>query len=704
MRFPLALKLSVLIASLLLVLGLVMFVTFGVLSRRQIQSTIRSDALSAQKQLNQLIAERRNRLEHLVTFAATGAPRIRELLFTGDAPTVQDQTRPIASELGVDAIEMIDGGGKLLGSTGLAGSPGASEIALLKSSLSSSSATSAVLRRGDSAFIVGVCPVQDAGYVKGSIALFTRIGAHEARDLAGTSGAYVAFLLNGSSVGASFSPVSRLTGLSARPTDLTLNEQETVAVSVPVPGADVKDGLRMVIARPTAGVVKPYQESEAAFAAVLAIALIVSIAAGALFGRGLIKPLGGVVESSRAIQRGEWPAPFTTIRRDEIGLLQSAFNDMTAAARQAQQRLLAMVDLDPLTELSNHRNFKERLSQEASRCKTSGDRMALAILDIDRFGDFNESHGHAKGDELLRSVAEAIRRSVPDYAICARYGGGEFAVLIPGGGADSVREFTETLLHDLGLPVSVSIGIAEYPASTAKPEGLILAAEIALVRAKQLGGAQVCCFDSVPGADTAADPFQLYASIENGSFATIQALAAAVDAKDAYTNGHSERVAKYAAELAQWVGSSPDLVDRVFRAGTLHDVGKIGVPDSILKKPGRLEPEEARIMETHPVLGEAIVAKVPQLKDLLPGVRHHHERWDGAGYPDGLAGEAIPLIARLIALADTYDAMTSDRPYRKGLPVEVALTEISRSSGIQFEPALAEAFVEMMRSSQARVA
>jgi HD-GYP domain-containing protein (c-di-GMP phosphodiesterase class II) len=146
------------------------------------------------------------------------------------------------------------------------------------------------------------------------------------------------------------------------------------------------------------------------------------------------------------------------------------------------------------------------------------------------------------------------------------------------------------------------------------------------------------------------------------------------------------------------------LVDRVFRAGTLHDVGKIGVPDSILKKPGRLEPEEARIMETHPVLGEAIVAKVPQLKDLLPGVRHHHERWDGAGYPDGLAGEAIPLIARLIALADTYDAMTSDRPYRKGLPVEVALTEISRSSGIQFEPALAEAFVEMMRSSQARVA
>ena len=132
--------------------------------------------------------------------------------------------------------------------------------------------------------------------------------------------------------------------------------------------------------------------------------------------------------------------------------------------------------------------------------------------------------------------------------------------------------------------------------------------------------------------------------------------------------------------------------------GTLHDVGKIGVPDSILKKPSKLEEEERRIMETHPALGEVIIKKAPQLANTLPGVRHHHERWDGKGYPDGLAGERIPQIARLLALADTFDAMTSDRPYRKGMSWEVALGEIGRCSGTQFEPCLAEAFVLLMQA------
>jgi HD-GYP domain-containing protein (c-di-GMP phosphodiesterase class II) len=141
-------------------------------------------------------------------------------------------------------------------------------------------------------------------------------------------------------------------------------------------------------------------------------------------------------------------------------------------------------------------------------------------------------------------------------------------------------------------------------------------------------------------------------------------------------------------------------VDQVHRCGTLHDVGKIGVPDAVLQKPGRLEPEEFRLMQTHSVLGEQIVSRVPQLAELLSGVRHHHERYDGRGYPDGLAGEAIPKIARYLAVADTFDAMTSDRPYRKGLPVETALAEIEANAGTQFDPMLARAFARMMRRSQ----
>jgi len=145
------------------------------------------------------------------------------------------------------------------------------------------------------------------------------------------------------------------------------------------------------------------------------------------------------------------------------------------------------------------------------------------------------------------------------------------------------------------------------------------------------------------------------------------------------------------------LGDSPEMIDRVFRCGTLHDVGKIGVPDAILKKAGALDADEQLVMQTHAVLGELIAGKVPQLADLLPGVRNHHERWDGRGYPDGLAGDAIPYVARILAVADTYDAMTSDRPYRKGLAHDLALDEIEKSAGKQFDPMIAVAFVRIFR-------
>ncbi len=183
--------------------------------------------------------------------------------------------------------------------------------------------------------------------------------------------------------------------------------------------------------------------------------------------------------------------------------------------------------------------------------------------------------------------------------------------------------------------------------------------------------------------------------IDEGNIATIQALAAAVDAKDSYTEGHSRRVAGYGAQLAKAIGLSAKEIDEVFMSGTLHDVGKIGIPDAILQFPGKLSSEEREIMESHPVLGFAIVSKAPQLHHLLPGIRHHHERWDGSGYPDQLSGARIPLMARILAVADAFDAMTSDRPYRRGLNMQIALAEIRKGAGAQFDPDLAEAFVEL---------
>ena len=187
----------------------------------------------------------------------------------------------------------------------------------------------------------------------------------------------------------------------------------------------------------------------------------------------------------------------------------------------------------------------------------------------------------------------------------------------------------------------------------------------------------------------------LYDDVHGLMMGLLHSLTSAVDAKDAYTHGHSERVAALGRQLTIEAQLTDPLPERVYLAGLLHDVGKIGVPESVLHKTGRLTPEEFEQMKKHPEIGARILADVKQVRDILPGVLHHHERYDGQGYPHGLAGENIPMMGRLICLADCFDAMTSNRTYRKALPLEVALTEIRRCSGTQFDPALTEAFLRI---------
>lgn len=187
----------------------------------------------------------------------------------------------------------------------------------------------------------------------------------------------------------------------------------------------------------------------------------------------------------------------------------------------------------------------------------------------------------------------------------------------------------------------------------------------------------------------------LFGDVHDLMMGLLHSLTSAVDAKDAYTCGHSERVAMLSRHLAQKAGLPDPQIEHVYMAGLLHDVGKIGVPESVLQKTGRLTPEEYEEMKKHPLIGARILNDVKQLGDVIPGVLHHHERFDGSGYPAGLAGANIPLAGRIICLADCFDAMTSNRTYRKALPLEVALTEIRRCSGTQFDPALAEVFLQI---------
>lgn len=204
-------------------------------------------------------------------------------------------------------------------------------------------------------------------------------------------------------------------------------------------------------------------------------------------------------------------------------------------------------------------------------------------------------------------------------------------------------------------------------------------------------------------AAIAIENARLFASLEEIYIEVITALASAIDARDAYTHGHSQRVTEYAVAIAEELGLSPTEVDVVRNASILHDVGKIGIKERILKKPGRLTDEERREMEYHPFIGTRILQSVKLLEPVMPLVYHHHEWYDGNGYPDGLQGDEIPLGARIISVADAFESMTSDRPYRKALPTEEALAELKRGSGRQFDPRVVQAFVRLVEEGKVEV-
>jgi diguanylate cyclase (GGDEF)-like protein len=474
---------------------------------------------------------------------------------------------------------------------------------------------------------------------------------------------------------------------------------------LPLPGLGANDaGVLMLRGAETAESLT--SEYRTVFLAVSVFALLGALVMGHITAKNISKPLVRLAGAAQEIRGGEWPAPIKVETKDELGDLQQGFNEMVAALRSSHERMLMLIDHDPLTGLLNHRAFREALNHARNVANESEAPMSLVLFDIDDFHDFNETSGHSAGDQLLIDFASLLKGLASGDSLLARYGGEEFALVLPGATSESAQFMADRIRTELARQGSatVSAGVAQHLLGVEDSQGLVLAAELALSRAKQLGRNQVSVFEAGEGSDE-LDAARLGRLVgEDSSFATIQALAAAVDAKDHYTNGHSLRVAEYASDLARYMGLSGKTVDLIYMTGTLHDVGKIGVPDLILKKPGKLTDEEFAVMATHPVLGEVIVKKVPALHATLPGVRGHHERWDGRGYPDKLAGPDIPLMARYLAVADTYDAMTSDRPYRKGMNPEVALSEIKKGAGTQFDPDLAEAFVEMMQNRVLRVA
>jgi HD-GYP domain-containing protein (c-di-GMP phosphodiesterase class II) len=240
---------------------------------------------------------------------------------------------------------------------------------------------------------------------------------------------------------------------------------------------------------------------------------------------------------------------------------------------------------------------------------------------------------------------------------------------------------TTVVADGMDLPIRCSVGAATFPHDGQSRQDLIGRADAAMYAAKDLGGGAI----GAVGQSTR--------TLEPTAFGALSGLVRAVDRKDRYTKDHSDKVRDYAVACGRRLGLPPSKIAALDIAGQLHDVGKIAVPDLILRKPGQLDPEEEATMRQHVIFGELMIKGVPHLDDVLAGVAHHHERWDGGGYPYGKSGSEIPLLGRILALADAYAAMTHDRPYRKGRSPQQAIDELRAGAGMQFDPDLVEPFI-----------
>jgi diguanylate cyclase (GGDEF)-like protein len=366
----------------------------------------------------------------------------------------------------------------------------------------------------------------------------------------------------------------------------------------------------------------------------------------------------------------------------------------TAQARLARQhdQLIESTRRDALTELLNHGEVVSLLTDEIEAARENGLHIGIALVDVDNFRLFNDTHGHDAADDVLLRVAHLVAREEAAGHV-ARYGPDEFLIVRTDGGVAEMTEAVERLRHGLtevsvqfgdseALPVSVSAGICAYPEHGASVTDLLSAAAVAVAEAKGSGG------DAVRIAHVGEEE-----RVVVGRLDVLQGLVIAIDTKDRYTKRHSEDVARYAAFLAERVGLDEETQRTIHLAGLLHDVGKIGIPDVILRKPSKLTADEYGMFQQHVALGDAIVRDVPNVELVRAGIRHHHERWDGKGYLEGLEGETIPLIARVLAVADAFSAMTTTRPYRRALPITEALKRLGDAAGAQLEESLVSAFI-----------
>ncbi|NLT11879.1 MAG: diguanylate cyclase [Clostridiaceae bacterium] len=383
-----------------------------------------------------------------------------------------------------------------------------------------------------------------------------------------------------------------------------------------------------------------------------------------------------------------------------------------------RERILELetkANIDGLSGLYNHRYFHSNLSAEVQSCMFLNQPLTLLFLDLDAFKEFNDRFGHINGDRIIARIAQIMSEKAPKGAILSRYGGDEFAAILPNYNKDEALRYGELVREAVeatdmvqfisessvdnahmaeGTSLTISVGIAQWNDHTPNAMALIQHADDALYRAKLFRKNRVEVYDSI------LDVFEMDLEQEDYELLrSLQALINIINARDRYTSGHVERVVMYSKALGQELGLEADQRKSLSLAAYMHDIGKVNLSENVLNKSTPLNDYEWQDIKQHSVVGARILKEVAMLSSIAPLVLHHHERYDGSGYPEGLTGDQIPFLSRVLTVVDSFDAMTFDRPYKAAMSYTDAIAELRSNKGRQFDPDIVESFIRIIERS-----
>ena len=393
--------------------------------------------------------------------------------------------------------------------------------------------------------------------------------------------------------------------------------------------------------------------------------------------------------------------------------------------RHQMEKLRELSVRDPHTGLYNYRYMMERLSSELELAKRHSLNLSVMLMDIDYFKSINDVYGHQTGNQILSELADFIKAALRASDILTRYGGEEFVAIMPQTEKRNALYIANRIIEKLNnhifkidklsIKIKLSIGVSDFSSDNGliSPKEILDAADSALQRAKEPGGNRAVLFSplyrNVKRKSTKIDHgkqvevlkrkiVKLGQRVDQTVLESMYAFSKSLEVRDYYTAEHAERMIAIVLSIGKKMGFTKNMLENLERAAVLHDIGKIGIADTILRKKGKLTPEEYKIIKNHPQIGAEIIRAVHFLKDVVPIVLHHHERFDGQGYPSGLKNGEIPLSARIVAIADAYQALMSDRPYRKAYSKKEALNILKKEAGTHFDKEIVATLINIERS------